>query len=98
MQHTFPSYLLFPLVLVAKIEGSLFPVFAKEDLKCIFFLAGVDGVGGVWLEFMCALGTHSVAALSFESLFFKHLSFSLCCCVQSIIAVLLAAMQTTYII
>lgn len=38
MQHTFPSYLLFPLVLVAKIEGSLFPVFAKEDLKCIFFL------------------------------------------------------------
>lgn len=58
----------------------------------------MNGVGGIWLEFMCARGIHSVAVLSFESPFFKHLSFSLCCCVQSIIAVLLAAMQTTYII
>lgn len=50
-------------------------------------------MGKIPSEYICVLEMQLVLLLSFESLFFKHPS----CTLQSIIVVLLSAMQTTSI-
>lgn len=64
--HAFLSYLPFPWVLVAKIECSLFPGFAKK--KYVFLLAWV-GWREISAECICVLGVQLVFLLSFASLF-----------------------------